>query len=468
MAVIASFTASYPVTVTLAGAGSGSVVSNPLGIVCGTNCQKTWDLGTSVVLTATPDANSIFAGWSGGGCSGTGTCTINVSAVTAVTATFAPATYVVTVALAGNGTGAVSSTPAGISCGADCTEPFATGSSVVLSAAPAVGSTFSGWSGGGCSGTGTCSVTVSAATTVTATFTLNTFTLTISKSDPATITSAPAGITCGATCAAVFNYGTVVTLTSNPVGSVLTGWSGGGCSGTGNCTLTITANVTVSAVYRQLRVALESSVSSCLRNVGNVLPRLQTLLMGRGHSVTIVAGVGIDTALEIAAYDVIVIPGPGANGCVQQDMSSYDPVVDAYVRTGGGGVVGSGWLLYSSFGVPGITGVLPSTVAANFLSGNQAITVTPGSPITTGVGSFTANQYVPWGSGPRAGATPLLTVGATTVAESWTVGNGRAVFSGPMFFEDYVAYDNESLLDGTQPSAIEFFLRSIEWSGKAR
>ena len=42
---------------------------------------------------------------------------------------------------------------------------------MTLTALTNSGSTFSGWSGGGCSGTGTCTVTMNAATSVTATFT---------------------------------------------------------------------------------------------------------------------------------------------------------------------------------------------------------------------------------------------------------------------------------------------------------
>ena len=42
-----------------------------------------------MTLTATPASGSTFAGWSGGGCSGTGTCTVAMSADQNVTATFA-------------------------------------------------------------------------------------------------------------------------------------------------------------------------------------------------------------------------------------------------------------------------------------------------------------------------------------------------------------------------------------------
>jgi hypothetical protein len=73
-----------------------------------------------------------------------------------------------TVSRSGNGT--VTSTPSGISCGSDCTQNYAAGTQVTLSASPAAGSRFAGWSGGGCSGTGACRVTVNGAVGVTATF----------------------------------------------------------------------------------------------------------------------------------------------------------------------------------------------------------------------------------------------------------------------------------------------------------
>jgi hypothetical protein len=67
------------------------------------------------------------------------------------------------------GAGTVTSTPIGIDCGATCSANFTTGLPVVLTAAPAMGSVFAGWSGG-CSGTGSCSLTMDNDKTVTATF----------------------------------------------------------------------------------------------------------------------------------------------------------------------------------------------------------------------------------------------------------------------------------------------------------
>jgi hypothetical protein len=158
-----------------------------------------------------------------------------------------------TVSKTGTGSGTVTSNPAGINCGLDCSETYAYNTAITLTAIPNTGSTFTGWSGGGCSGTGTCTVTMAAATTVTATFSINTYTLTLTKggTGSGTVTSNPAGINCGSDCSEVYSYNTVVTLTAIPVtGSAFTGWSGG-CSGTGNCVLTMTAAKNVTASFAQ-------------------------------------------------------------------------------------------------------------------------------------------------------------------------------------------------------------------------
>ncbi|MGR0481751.1 MAG: InlB B-repeat-containing protein [Candidatus Electronema sp. V4] len=84
----------------------------------------------------------------------------------------AVAAYTLTVSKNGTGSGAVTSSPAGISCGSTCGTSFTAGQSVTLTAAAASGSTFAGWSGA-CSGTGSCVVTMDADKAVTAAFTAN-------------------------------------------------------------------------------------------------------------------------------------------------------------------------------------------------------------------------------------------------------------------------------------------------------
>ncbi len=72
------------------------------------------------------------------------------------------------VAKAGTGTGTVTSSPAGISCGSQCSRHYSAGSVVTLAATPAAGATFGGWSGDADCSDGT--VTLSANRSCTATF----------------------------------------------------------------------------------------------------------------------------------------------------------------------------------------------------------------------------------------------------------------------------------------------------------
>jgi hypothetical protein len=70
-----------------AGSGAGTVISSPLGISCGADCGESYAIGTGVTLLATPFAGSTFRAW-GGACTGTGSCTVSMTAAQAVTALF--------------------------------------------------------------------------------------------------------------------------------------------------------------------------------------------------------------------------------------------------------------------------------------------------------------------------------------------------------------------------------------------
>src|SRR5688572_25495899 len=76
---------SFTLQVLKSGSGSGQVTSSPSGIDCGSSCSRSFPKDTRVTLSATPDAGSVFGGWSGGGCSGTGTCTTRVDRTQTVT-----------------------------------------------------------------------------------------------------------------------------------------------------------------------------------------------------------------------------------------------------------------------------------------------------------------------------------------------------------------------------------------------
>jgi hypothetical protein len=97
---------------------------------------------------------------------------VTIDAAKSVTATFTltpPQQFALTVAKSGTGSGTVTSSPAGITCGTDCTENYASGTQVTLTATTGTLSSFAGWSGA-CTGTSTCVVTMDAAKSVTTKF----------------------------------------------------------------------------------------------------------------------------------------------------------------------------------------------------------------------------------------------------------------------------------------------------------
>lgn len=241
--------------------GSGTVSSSPAGISCGADCSQSYASGASVTLTATPAAGYTFSGWNGGGCSGTGSCTVSMTAARTTTATFAASTQALTVSVTGSGT--VASSPAGINCGADCSESYTSGTSVTLTATPAAGNTFSGWSGSGCAGTGTCTVSMSAARSVTATFAASpSYALNVSVAGSGSVNSSPAGISCGADCSQSYTSGTSVTLTAAPAnGYIFGGWSGA-CAGTSaSCTVSMTMARSATATFTATASASTYAVS---------------------------------------------------------------------------------------------------------------------------------------------------------------------------------------------------------------
>jgi uncharacterized repeat protein (TIGR02543 family) len=161
----------YRLSVSKSGKGSGLVDSAPTGIDCGPTCSALFSSGTIVVVTATPHMGSVFAGWSGA-CSGASvTCAVTMSQAQSVTARFDKSrSYWLKIGKKGRGTGTVGSSPAGVDCGSTCAVTYLAGTVVQLSATPAPGSTFAGWSGS-CSGlTTTCTVTMTQARSVTAKF----------------------------------------------------------------------------------------------------------------------------------------------------------------------------------------------------------------------------------------------------------------------------------------------------------
>jgi len=164
-------------------------------------------------------------------------------------------TVPLSVAMAGNGQGTVTSTsdrpPVGTS--------YEVGTVVTLTATPATGSDFTSWSGCDSVSGAICTVTMNAPRSVTATFTLQTFPLNVTKSNlltgngTVTSTSSPSSpnqMNCGSNCSVGFNYGTVVTLTASPaLLSLFNGWSGCDSTSGNTCTVTVRSARSVNAAF---------------------------------------------------------------------------------------------------------------------------------------------------------------------------------------------------------------------------
>jgi hypothetical protein len=148
--------------------GSGFVKSIPSGIDCPEGaCDSLYDTGSKIALTAVPDRRSRIVSWSVPSCGAAATCSVTANADRSVSVTFGPSSYRLSASV--NGQGHVTSTPAGIACPGKCAASFPFAASVRLSARPAKGWRFAGWSGA-CHGSASCAVKVRAAGVVHAVF----------------------------------------------------------------------------------------------------------------------------------------------------------------------------------------------------------------------------------------------------------------------------------------------------------
>jgi hypothetical protein len=207
-------------------------------------------------VVAVPDSGATFQGWSGA-CSGTAACRLTLNGDTSVNATFAttpspPGSHRLTVVI--EGSGKVNSSPAGIMCDStSCSAEFPDGTPISLAAETAQGFSFSGW-GAGCSGPGACSLVLHGDVEVFAHFQRLApppVHLSVAVTGPGHVGGA--GIDCG-------NGGTVCDVTV-PASSTATldataganarfiGWGGACMGGAGSCTLSVPADMHVTAAF---------------------------------------------------------------------------------------------------------------------------------------------------------------------------------------------------------------------------
>jgi len=262
------------VSVTGAGTGSGSVVSNPTAINCSIvagsqsgTCSAPYSTGLQLSFQAVPTAGSTFAGW-GGTCASQTTnqvCSVDINGATDVTATFnaigPPPPNSVAVTLLGTGGGTVTDNSTGINCTlaaghltGTCSFNYPAGSELALTAIPAPGSAFTGW-GTPCSGTGVCTFTVDKTYDIAATFQQQSF---------GNVNVCPTGQNSPAPCSQALqftfsipqttNLGAIQVVTQGASGLDFSLGSGSTCSGTINAGNACTVNVNFTPLAPGLRM----------------------------------------------------------------------------------------------------------------------------------------------------------------------------------------------------------------------
>jgi hypothetical protein len=265
------------VDIVIVGSGSGRVVEfndasgtlHDTSLDCRTGdvgvCAEEVPIDTHVGLRALPDAGSEFIGWSVAGdahffgCGQEATCypAANGEGTITVIAEFDEVAEVpLTVVRAGTaaGSGFVSSSPAGIYCGLDCTDSYPENSQVTLTAVVPTGVTFA-W-GGDCAASGTsptCVLSMTGVKSVIANFNTITYPLSLAVVGGGSVVASSAAqpdIHCPEVlCTANFPQGSQVTVTPDPdPGWEFAGWSGA-CTGTTACVVTMTQARSVTATF---------------------------------------------------------------------------------------------------------------------------------------------------------------------------------------------------------------------------
>jgi uncharacterized repeat protein (TIGR02543 family) len=200
---------SYALTVSKTGAGEGTVTSSPSGINCGSTCSASYEHGTSVTLTAATSTGNVFTGWSGEGCSGTGTCVVSMTQARNVTANFDIDYCTLTSSNLPSAGGAISGAGS-----------YQCGSAVTLTATPNTGYNFSKWTNSGGTQLSTNNpymFTLSSSMTVNANYNYNEYTLTLLRDPSAGGSVSGAG---------TYAYQSSVTATATPAtGYTFVNWT---------------------------------------------------------------------------------------------------------------------------------------------------------------------------------------------------------------------------------------------------
>jgi len=159
--------------------------------------------------------------------------------------------------------GHVSSAPSGISCGDACEATFGT-PSVTLTAQPAPGAEIVGWGADTCSGNAnSCTVVPGANVSVEFRYYTRVLTVAVQGFGNGVVTGLPGTPQCTDLCQASPDYSETITLTAHAArDSRFVGWTGGACTGTDPCTVTMFYSQRVAATFAPARYFAEGATSA--------------------------------------------------------------------------------------------------------------------------------------------------------------------------------------------------------------
>ena len=206
-----------------------------------------------------------------------------------------------------SGNGVVTSTDGYINCPGTCSHKYLDNTQVTLSATPASGWAFTGWSGA-CSGTGSCQINMTQDQSVSAAFYQLPVTLTVSVVGTGSVASTDGFINCPGTCQHTYNPNTQVTLNATPgSGWAFSGWTGA-CMGVGSCNITMTQNYSLTGVFVRPGAGIQLTPVTPCRLVDT--RQGSAIQGGNSQSFTLpgLNGCGIPTSAAAYSLNVTVIP----------------------------------------------------------------------------------------------------------------------------------------------------------------
>jgi len=210
-------------------------------------------------------------------------------------------------------------------------------------------------------------------------------------------------------------------------------------------------------------VAVECKSGSASCNVVDNDPAysLRDIFENEGWSVDIVTGTDIDTVAELNQYTVVIL---GDSGHSDNDHTTFQTAMKDWVQNNGGGMVATGWMLFTTPSGSDLDDILPVSPPASWSSAGAQVTITNSNhPITNGVANFntpSGNTYCE--SGPvDSGATTLGTCNGASIVYKED-GAGRTVYLGPIYFGSFESYNSEGWY--TDANAIKLMAQATLWA----